>query len=786
MDIDQLFSIIEEKESYTEETISEVKKLIENFPYFQTGHMLLLKAMHTAKSEKFKDQLNISGSFIPDKIRLFKFINAEPGVEEETKEDVKKRVRRDRASRRERTGGTERTSRTDAPPEIRTERKIAEVKPEVKKEDLQADKEKSIKEIKVETKKTAPELKKEPEIKKEVKPEITRTTVESKRETETKKDVELEINRIKKEPQVKIQETKKPETKLRAEEIKKPETKLRAEEIKKTKTTLSNEDVGITVNANSKKRHKKIVQDFFVDPNKDVIIIDETTDPDKMPRKKEPAIVEEPDIDKKEPVFEQKVKRTERKEQPVLKKDEVSKEKKPLVKDKITHVERKEIVKERKTEPIKKERRKVEEKPLVKDKITRIERKETVKEQRTVPIKEERKIVEEKKVVEERKPFERRKSLSDDSKVPVAKKGKGSERKQSDVMNDIFSKIRAIKKEMNISSEENPETIDINTNISKRKRNRIVEPEGVVKGKEKIPEVKVEQKEIAKEESPINIVEEKELAEGKIEEKQVDKKEGKTLTAKDLFNQHQKKREEKKEDKTDEPIKSKIESLFDKQESTEKRIEVDQEKVEEVKVEEPKEIVKKEEVKAPVEKEKLKEEIEPKLEKGSAADALLKRIASKKQKIKEESIIEKEEKEKVEDAPPVKEETINKLEEIIEESIEPTVIKEEEVETQIEKTEEKVSKFVKSKDLIGDFINKSGSLERMTDKETTLKGDMSEKSSDEKEEFMTEAMADLFVQQKYYDKALNVYRKLILKLPQKKTYFAIQIKKVESLIKNNK
>ena len=93
---------------------------------------------------------------------------------------------------------------------------------------------------------------------------------------------------------------------------------------------------------------------------------------------------------------------------------------------------------------------------------------------------------------------------------------------------------------------------------------------------------------------------------------------------------------------------------------------------------------------------------------------------------------------------------------------------------------------MKSKNLIDNFINNSDSRERMTDKETTLKGDISGKSSEEKEEFMTEAMADLFVQQKYYDKALNVYNKLILKFPQKKTYFAIQIKKVESLIKGSR
>jgi len=45
-------------------------------------------------------------------------------------------------------------------------------------------------------------------------------------------------------------------------------------------------------------------------------------------------------------------------------------------------------------------------------------------------------------------------------------------------------------------------------------------------------------------------------------------------------------------------------------------------------------------------------------------------------------------------------------------------------------------------------------------------------------------MADIQIQQKNYPKAIEIYQKLILKFPEKKTYFAIQIKKVESLTKS--
>ena len=756
MDIDQLFSIIEKKDSYTEETISEVKELIESFPYFQTGHMLLLKAMHTSKPEKFNDQLNISGSFIADKKMLFQFINTDIGATQKPEEEpVKKRIRRDRrdqTSRSEREDRVSRRDRTDRIPGVKTERKTDEIKPEVKKDVLQTEKESPVKEIKTEIRKS-PELEKEPEIKKEIKTEIKTTIPEQKKEVENKKEVEFEVTKVEKEPQVKLPEIKKPETKLSFKETKKPEAKL------------SSEEIGDKISTNSKKRHKKIVQDFFIDPNKDIVIIDETTDQIKIPQKKETVIKEELSIDKKEPVVDQNISELAKKERPELKTDEV------LKKEKIAHLEGNATEREQRTEPIK-------EKPLVRDRLTRVERKKNVTEQKTKLVKEERTKIEEKKVVEEKKPFVRRKQFTNDSKVPVAKVEKPGTRKQSDVMNDIFSKIRAIKKEMNISSEDSPETIDVNSNIGKRRRNRIVEPEDL-----KIEDKEITKVEKEKEETPVNIVEKKDLIKEKTEEDQVDKTDEKTVTAKDLFNLHRKKKEEKKDDKVEEPTKSKIESLFDKPDSFEKSVVVEEKKTE-IKKEEPKEIVKKEEPKVPVKREKVEKEKSTSEHGGvSAADALLKRIASKKQKIKEEPIVKKEEIEKVEDIPLVKEEPVNKLEEDKKELVEPFEFKKEEVETKIEETKEEISK---SKDLIDNFINTSDSRERMTDKDTTLKGDISGKSSEEKEEFMTEAMADLFVQQKYYDKALNVYNKLILKFQQKKTYFAIQIKKVESLIKNNK
>jgi tetratricopeptide (TPR) repeat protein len=46
--------------------------------------------------------------------------------------------------------------------------------------------------------------------------------------------------------------------------------------------------------------------------------------------------------------------------------------------------------------------------------------------------------------------------------------------------------------------------------------------------------------------------------------------------------------------------------------------------------------------------------------------------------------------------------------------------------------------------------------------------------------FCTETLAQIYAEQGYYDEAKHIYSKLILAYPEKNTYFAIQIKKLET------
>ncbi len=671
MDINKIVAVIEGKEECTKDTLKEIRKVINDFPYFQIGHMLMLKALHSTDKEKYNEQLKISGVFISNKIKLFKFINhtaQELNLAAEQKEFIPQKKEINKS-----------VSNTEIKKETTSKTSL----PEKQKKVTSTIKENLVKDIKAEQKVN---------YKKQIK------------NIQEQKHVRTKITEIKKERKVPV--------------------------------NVADDEIY----EKSKQQHKRIVKDFFVDPDKKVVIIDETTKQEDI---KKLINIPEKNI-KEKTVKVSRVEKIRKIAEPEKEQETISK---TILKNK-TEIKKDDL-------PIKNEEKEI------------LDKKEKIKQTTKPPVQEK-----------------------------SEKTGKGP-KKQADVMNEIFSKIRAIKKEMNIATDEHKETIEIKPE-RKEKNHRIIDKVDDLTKKNEILEKKEvalnhEKKEI-KEQNIEKEPEKEQIQEQIIKEPQKEEKEDRELTAWDLVKQHQK----NKFKKTDvvPSGKSKIEEYLEKQANDEKKIEQNDFKEEKIEIEKKQEVVAENKNEKIVDKKKeedttKKEEtkIPENKENESAADALLRRIAMKKQQLKEKKASIEDKEEKIESEDENADSFKEKQNELNEEQIENTVeIKEKTEEKQkesiIKEEKQEKKKVKKTQKLIEEFINKADSLERIKpDKEPSIKGDISVKSTIEKEDFITEAMADLYVQQKYYQKAIDAYKKLILKFPQKKTYFAIQIKKVESLIK---
>ena len=93
---------------------------------------------------------------------------------------------------------------------------------------------------------------------------------------------------------------------------------------------------------------------------------------------------------------------------------------------------------------------------------------------------------------------------------------------------------------------------------------------------------------------------------------------------------------------------------------------------------------------------------------------------------------------------------------------------------------------MRGQDLIDNFINNdSGKIELKDEPEYVPEIENNDKREGD-EKYFTETLAQIYIRQGRYSKALEIIKRLNLNYPKKNAYFADQIRFLEKLIINNK
>jgi len=103
------------------------------------------------------------------------------------------------------------------------------------------------------------------------------------------------------------------------------------------------------------------------------------------------------------------------------------------------------------------------------------------------------------------------------------------------------------------------------------------------------------------------------------------------------------------------------------------------------------------------------------------------------------------------------------------------------------KTQHDCAPELKGQSLIDDFINKEGGKIKLKDElEYLPQIELSDEKKDMDEGYFTETLAQIYIKQGRYSKALEIIQRLNLNYPKKNAYFADQIRFLKKLIINNK
>ena len=99
----------------------------------------------------------------------------------------------------------------------------------------------------------------------------------------------------------------------------------------------------------------------------------------------------------------------------------------------------------------------------------------------------------------------------------------------------------------------------------------------------------------------------------------------------------------------------------------------------------------------------------------------------------------------------------------------------------IRETKNKLQKTIKKEELVNKFIKNNPKIAPLS-KDTTIPVSITKNKQDSS--LMTETLASVYLEQKKFENAIQAYRILSLKYPEKSGFFADQIKRIQILQKN--
>lgn len=92
------------------------------------------------------------------------------------------------------------------------------------------------------------------------------------------------------------------------------------------------------------------------------------------------------------------------------------------------------------------------------------------------------------------------------------------------------------------------------------------------------------------------------------------------------------------------------------------------------------------------------------------------------------------------------------------------------------------SRLLSEGDLIDKFLAENPRITPSRERQAAQQDDISKPFTEQTDGLVSETLAKIYVKQKYYSRAIDIYDKLCLKYPEKSSYFASQIKSIKELI----